>query len=268
VIVREIRARSILTRSNLPGADFCINPYVGCSHACPYCYARFMARYAERVEPWGEFVDVKVNAAELLRTKLAGMRRPEGEVLIGTVTDAYQPLEREYGLTRELLSLLPTTGFALTILTKSDLVIRDLDLLTAFDDCSVSLTITALDDAVRKALEPGAASPARRLEALRQLKAHGISSRVFIGPILPGLTDLVAVIAAVAPYADSICGEVLNLKALDFHRTDEALRRHFPDKRAAFWSAARSPAYWDGVEREMERLCAAHKVNFIALFRH
>lgn len=268
MLVREVRARSILTRSNLPGADFCINPYLGCSHACRYCYARFMARYAERAEPWGEFVDVKVNAAELLRTKLAGMRRPAGEVLIGTVTDAYQPLEREYGLTRELLSLLPASGFGVFILTKSDLVIRDLDLLAEFEDCTVSLTITATDDAVRRALEPGAALPARRLEALRQLKVHGIATRVFIGPILPGLTDLAAVVAAVAPYADGVCGEVLNLKALDYGRTDEALRRSFPEKRAAFWASARSAAYWDGVEQELESLCAAHKVRFIDLYRH
>jgi DNA repair photolyase len=268
MLVREIRAKSALTKSNIPGADFCINPYVGCTHGCRYCYARFMAKYVDHGEPWGEFVDVKVNAAEVLRRQLERSRETGGSVLIGTVTDAYQPLERELGLTRAVLGTLSGEGFDVSILTKSDLVVRDVDVLRELGNCAVDLTITSLDDDVRAALEPGAPSPARRLEALRVLHDNGVRTYVSVAPALPTFTNLRAIFEAVRGFADGVRGESLNVRAVDWGRLEAALRRHFPGRGAALKKAATSPDYWDGVEAEFERLCAEFEVPSIGFYRH
>ena len=121
--VKEINAKSVLTKSNLPESDYCINPYVGCLHGCKYCYARFMRRFTGHKEKWGEFLDVKINAPQVLEKELSRKKRKKGRVLLGRVTDAYQPVERKYKITRELLKILLRHQFPVSILTKSDLVL-------------------------------------------------------------------------------------------------------------------------------------------------
>ncbi|MBE0617498.1 MAG: radical SAM protein, partial [Proteobacteria bacterium] len=127
VVLREIHAKSILSRSRIPGATYCVNPYVGCAHACRYCYASFMKRFTGHAEPWGEFVDARVNAREVLERQVR--RAPPGPVLLSTVTDPYQPAEERYRLTRAFLEVLLRSGFPVDVLTKSPLVLKDLDLL-------------------------------------------------------------------------------------------------------------------------------------------
>ncbi|NIT36127.1 MAG: radical SAM protein [candidate division Zixibacteria bacterium] len=268
MVIREIRAKSILTKSNIPGVDFCINPYVGCAHACLYCYARFMKRFTGHDEPWGEFVDVKVNAAALLRERLTTMRNPQGYVLVGSVTDPYQPLERKYELTRGIMRELAASPFDVTVLTKSDLVTRDVDVLADFERCTVEFSITGVDEEVAAALEPGAASPARRLAALRELHEAGVATRVFVSPILPGLTNLYAVFEAVRGFTGGISAETLNVSAADWPRLAAAFRKSFPDRFPAFRENARSPDYWDGVEAEFGRLCAELGVPASGFYRH
>lgn len=268
MFVREIQAKAILTKSNIPGADFCINPYVGCSHACRYCYARFMTEYTGHDEPWGEFVDVRVNAVEALRRQLERRRKKGGTVLVGTVTDAYQPLERELGLTGAVLAALAGEGFDVTILTKSDLVARDVETLRELDSCAVEMTITTLDDDVRTAFEPGAPSPARRLEALRFLRDKGVRTSVSVGPVLPAFTDLRGIFSAVRGVVDGIRGESLNVRAVDWVRFGAALRRYFPGRAAAFSRAIASASYWDGVEAEFEGLCAELELPSRGFYRH
>ena len=126
MIVREVSARTILTKTGIPGVDWCLNPYIGCQHACVYCYATFMKKYSAHEEAWGEFVDAKINAPELLRRELR--RRREGEVMLSSVTDCYQPLEARFKLTRACLELLALSTLEVSVLTKSDLVVRDLDI--------------------------------------------------------------------------------------------------------------------------------------------
>lgn len=270
ILVREIRAKSILTKSNIPGADFCVNPYVGCAHGCRYCYARFMKRFTGHDEPWGEFVDVRVNAVELLHKRLVSMRDQGGLVLVGTVTDAYQPLERKYELTRGILRELAASSFDVTVLTKSDVVVRDVDVLADFERCEVEFSITGVDERVAAALEPGAASPARRLAALRKLHEAGVATRVFVSPILPGLTDLRAVFEAVRGLAEGISAETLNVVAADWGRLAAALEK-LPggaDLFREFWKSARSPAYWDDVEREFAALAREFGIPLGGFHRH
>ena len=181
--VKEVRAKSILNKSKI--FDYCLNPYTGCQINCTYCYARlFMRRYSGHSEAWGEFVDVKVNAPELLKNQLAKAKK--GTVWISSVCDPYQPLEAQYALTRCCLKELAKRQFPANIQTKSKLVLRDLDLFQEFETVEVGFTITTDDEQVARLFEPRAASVEERLAALETIHSSGIKTFAFVGPLLPG----------------------------------------------------------------------------------
>ncbi|NVM25935.1 MAG: radical SAM protein [Desulfobacterales bacterium] len=181
--VKEVRAKSILNKSKI--FDYCLNPYTGCQINCTYCYARlFMRRYSGHSEAWGEFVDVKVNAPELLKNQLAKAKK--GTVWISSVCDPYQPLEAQYALTRCCLKELVKRQFPANIQTKSKLVLRDLDLFQEFETVEVGFTITTDDEQVARLFEPRAASVEERLRALETIHSSGIKTFAFVGPLLPG----------------------------------------------------------------------------------
>lgn len=182
--VREIQCRSLLNTCDI--GDYSFNCYVGCSHACGYCYARYMQRFHPHEEPWGTFVDVKINAAQALARQLRRLK--PGSVFTCSACDGWQPIEREYRLTRECCRLLLDAGFQLTVLTKSKLVLRDLDLFKGRPVC-VGVTITTPDESWARIWEPGASSVAARLEVLRQARAAGFETSVMFGPLLPGISD-------------------------------------------------------------------------------
>jgi len=204
--ITEKNARSILTRTNIPGIDYCLNPYVGCAHACRYCYATFMSKYSGHTEPWGSFVDVKKNAVGLLRKALR--RKCEGEVILSSVTDPYQPVEKTYHLTRGCLELLAASRLKVSILTKSHLVERDLDLLERMNNVEVGLTITTDSERTRRIFEPGSSSIAERLEVLRNLHRHRVPTYVFIGPVLP--LDAERLAQAIAPFTGRVLIDRMN----------------------------------------------------------
>jgi DNA repair photolyase len=183
LIVKKIKVKSVLTRSGIPGVDYCINPYVGCFHGCRYCYATFMKRFTGHTEAWGSFVDVKINAPEVLQRQL--QRKKKGRVMISSVTDAYQPIEARYKLTRKCLEVLLEHQFPVDILTKSPLVLRDMDLIKEFKDIEVGVTITTNDEKIRKIFEPKAPSITARINTLKKLHNNGINTYAFIGPVLP-----------------------------------------------------------------------------------
>lgn len=208
LIIKEIKVKSVLTKSGIPGADYCINPYVGCFHGCRYCYATFMKRFTNHTEPWGGFVDVKINAAEVLEKQLK--RAEKGSVIISSVTDAYQPIEARYKITRKCLEVLLQYQhqFSVDILTKSPLVLRDMDLIKRFKDIYVGITITTDDEDMRKVFEPNAPSISARINALKKLHDNGIETYAFIGPVLP--TNPEALAKRIKPYADSIIIDRMN----------------------------------------------------------
>jgi DNA repair photolyase len=184
--VRLVQCRSALSRSRLPGLDWALNPYRGCGHACAYCYAQDVTRF-EVGRPWGETIEVKVNLVQRLKRELES--RVEGVYGIGTVTDPYQPIEKEYELTRGSLSLLRRSGARVSVLTKSDLVLRDVDLLRSWHDAEVGMSISCLDDSVARIVEPRAPPPNRRLRALAALASEGVSTYLMFAPVIPGLGD-------------------------------------------------------------------------------
>ena len=182
-IIKEIQVRSVLSKTGIPGMKYCINPYVGCAHACRYCYATFMKRFTGHLEPWGSFVDVKINAPEVLRRELK--RAEKGGIILSSVTDPYQPLEAKYQITRKCLEVLTLFQFPVDILTKSPLVLRDIDIISRLKDAEVGITITTDDERIRKIFEPKAPTVHVRIEALKKLHETGIKTYAFIGPVLP-----------------------------------------------------------------------------------
>jgi len=204
--IQEIKAKSILTRSGIPGVDYCINPYVGCFHGCRYCYATFMKRFTGHTEAWGSFVDVKVNSPEVLQRQL--QRKARGRVMISSVTDAYQPIEAKYKLTRKCLEVLLQYQFPVDILTKSPLVLRDLDLIKEFKDIEVGVTVTTNDEKIRKVFEPKAPSITARINTLKKLHNNGINTYAFIGPVLPMNPE--ALLENINPHVDSIIIDRMN----------------------------------------------------------
>ena len=204
--VSKVNARTILSKTNIPGIDYCINPYTGCAHACHYCYATFMKKFAGHQEPWGSFVDVKVNAVGLLKKALR--REHAGEVMLSSVTDPYQPVEATYKLTRGCLDLLSLSRLKVSILTKSDLVTRDIDILTRMNDVDVGLTVATDDEAMKRLFEPASPPVKSRITALRSLSEAGIATYAFVGPILPMNPEKLA--DAVAPYARRVLVDRMN----------------------------------------------------------
>lgn len=214
LLVKEVCAKSILSPSKI--YPWVVNPYTGCQHGCSYCYARFMKRVTGHREPWGEFVDVKINAPEVLRVEIKKKRR--GRVWVSGVCDPYQPLEAQYRLTRQCLEILVHNSWPVIIQTRSPLVLRDLDILREAPDVEVGLSVTTADDAIRKLFEPGAPPIPDRIRALGELHDAGIRTYAMIAPVLPGAEGL----------ADLLKGKIdyVLIDRMNYHYADRVYRDH------------------------------------------
>jgi DNA repair photolyase len=212
--IREIKAKSVLSKSQV--YDYALNPYVGCGHGCIYCYAKFMKRFTGHTENWGDFVDVKINAPELLTREVK--KKKAGRVWISGVCDPYQPLEKRYMITMKCLSILVENGWPFTIQTKSPLVLRDIEILKRASDAEVGFTITTADEKIRRIFEPGAPPGKKRIEALAELHSAGIRTFAMIAPVLPGAEGLVA----------QLKGRVDNviIDRLNYHYADWLYKKH------------------------------------------
>jgi DNA repair photolyase len=191
MIIREIQAKSVLSSSKI--YDYTVNPYTGCAHSCSYCYARFMKRFTGHKEPWGEFVDVKINAPDVLALEIR--KKTPGTVWVSGVCDPYQPVERRYRLTRQCIAIITRSGWPLVVQTRSPLVVRDLDVLTSAPDVEVGMSVTTADDAVRKIFEPRAPAIEARIDALARLHQARVRTFAMVAPLLPGAEDLPGLLA-------------------------------------------------------------------------
>ncbi len=260
--VAEVEAKSLLNKSGI--TDWAVNCYAGCQHGCRYCYARFATRFTHPGEPWGSFVDVKVNAPELLEREV--QRRRVGPVFVSSVCDAWQPLEARYGLTRRCLEILLHHGFPVHTLTKSALAIRDLDLLAAFpEQVEFGVTITTLDPVLARHLEPVAASPLKRLDLLARAREKGLRSYAFLGPLMPRLADtteqLTPLLKAIREIGvDYFLVDRLNPRYGMWPDVKGFLQRHHPGligeyRRILFENRYRAE-YTDGLRATLQRLIA------------
>lgn len=267
IMINEIQASSIIIKSNLPDADYVINPYVGCTHGCIYCYARFMKRFTGHKEDWGKFVDIKINALDLIPAK--SDKYVGKSVFLSSVTDAYMPIERKYKLTRRILKKLIALQPNLGIQTKSDLVVRDIDLLRKFKGCEVGFTITTLDDSVRREIEPFTSSVENRIKALKQLKEAGIKTYVFIGPILPFLTNWKLIIQKTKQFCDLYMFENLNISGTVWASVKAWLESKHPDLLSKYEQIFRKNSrYWKEVEKEIRDFCKKEGVVGKLYFEH
>ncbi len=216
--VAEERARSIIARNDSPDIPFeqSINPYRGCEHGCIYCYAQPSHAYLE-LSPGLDFetrLFAKTNAVQLLRDELSKKSYVPKPIAFGTNTDAYQPIERRYRIMRGLLEVLAACNHPLTIVTKAALIERDIDLLAPMAKKSLVkafVSVTTLDHKLARALEPRAASPSRRIDAIRALVTAGIPTGVMVAPVIPALTDksLEAILEAAAGAGAIMAGWIM-----------------------------------------------------------
>lgn len=224
--VNEIKISEILQSSSIPDADYEINPYVGCVYNCIYCYAKHVQDSSNHIKPWGSFIDVKTNAAELINEQKGYYSKKD--IFIGSVTDPYPPCEKEYRVTRAILEKLVPLKPKLSIQTKSDMVLRDIDLFKQFDQFYVGLAITTLDNNIRSTMEDAAASVEQRLTALKQLKRKGLGTYIFIGPLLPRITDWKAIIKKISSFADFYFVELLNIEGSIWNAVKDWLKKYHP----------------------------------------
>ena len=224
-MIKEVKVKTALSPSKLPGLDYALNPYMGCEHACVYCYAPSVIHWDKG--KWGELVEVKVNLPRILSKELR--MKKKGVVGLGTVTDPYQPAEKKYEITRRCLELLLLHDFPVCIQTKSSLVLRDMDLLKRFSNLEVGVTLTALDERVREKIEPGASSVEGRLRALEELSKNGINTWVFLGPVMPYITDVEALVDAIAKVKPKyVLMDKLRLKEGVWDNTIRFIEEFFP----------------------------------------
>jgi len=249
-VVRETTCKTILNRTSL--GEYSLNCYTGCSHACVYCYARYMQRFHPHEEPWGAFVDVKVNAVEALERQLR--RLPPGEVFVSSACDGWQPIEKERQLTRECCRRLLDHGFQLNILTKNRLVLRDFDLFEG-RPARVGVTVTTPKENMAALWEPDASPVEERWNVIEQARELGLETAVMFGPLLPFLSDDPRSIEALLQQAgdldvDVIWFDMLNPRPKVWESVQALLRRKYPDLveryRRVLFSPVVRKAYCEG----------------------
>jgi len=262
--VREIKAKSIIQRSKL-NVNYVINPYVGCVHGCIYCYAQFMKRFTNHREPWGKFLDVKINAADLIPKNYDKFKNKS--FCISSVTDPYQPAEKKYQLTRRILEKLIPFDPNLCLMTKSDLIIRDIDLLKRFKRCIIGVSLSLLNDLIRKKIEPFAPSITRRINTLEQLKKAGIKTFLFVSPLLPGLTDWKNIVEKTKNFVDEFWFENLNLYPNLRYNIFRWLKNYHPELESKYKEIYFTRNnYWDLIEKEIENYGKEKLLNFKIYF--
>lgn len=244
--IKEIEGKSILSKSNLPVCEYSANPYVGCTHACKYCYASFMKRFTGHTEDWGTFLDIKY----CKEIKNPGKYKDK-ELFIGSVTDPYNPQEEIYGRTRALLEQLKGSGAKLSIATKSDLILRDLDLIKTFPNARVSWSVNTLDESFREDMDH-AVSVERRLAAMKAFYLAGVRTTCFISPIFPGITDSKVIIRRAMSQCNLIWLENLNLRGSYKAVIMDYIKEKYPQLTSLYHEIydCRDRSYWVSLDKE------------------
>ena len=263
IACRTVRVKNLLTPSKLPGVDYVINPYVGCPHKCLYCYAEFMKRFSDHTEDWGDFTDVKIPDTPIPLRRLTGKR-----LVISSVTDPYNAFEKRHGITRSVLEQLAGVPVAITLITKSDLIVRDMELIAGLENAEVAFSLNSLDDGFRRLFEPRAPDAKRRLAAMRRLHDAGIRTILFMSPIFPGITDYAAIVSASSDFTDEYWFENLNLDNLAHNRVARAIGRHYPGLVPLYRAIYRDGdnTFWKELAHDIADYCTQHGIAFRDLF--
>lgn len=263
--ISTTNAKAVLVKSNLPASDYVANPYSGCPHNCRYCYASFMKRFTGHDEDWGTFIDIKEYDSCKLPKSLDGKT-----VLLSSVTDPYNPYEIRFHKSRDILELLADTDAHVEILSKSDLMVRDIDLLKQFTNLSVGISLNTLDDSFRRDMEPGAPSVQRRLKALEALHIAGIATYLFISPIFPYITDIGDIVETAAGSIDKVCFENLNLRGRAKQEILDYIAEKYPQYLDGYKAIYKKNdmSYWTHLESEINAMSEDYSIPFVNYFYH
>ena len=261
-------SKNLCTASKLPASDYVINPYIGCTHRCKYCYAQFMGRFTNHKEPWGTYIEPKKYISYGLPRDLKGKT-----ILIGSVTDAYNPAEKHFRLMPNILNSLTECYAHIEILTKSSLVLRDIDLINKIPDVSVGLSLSNLNEYDNLIIEPGASSAEERLNTLAELHSQGIKTYLFISPYLPGITNLIEIYQKAQNHIDMICVENLNLRGSykrEFLQIIHSIHPDLYDLYVQIYTEKNGAGerYWNSIEEEINNLKKLSSVPVISYMYH
>lgn len=256
--ITTVPAKTYLSSSKIPGAGFVINPYVGCPHQCLYCYAQYMRKFTGHTEPWGEFLDVKLCHSPLPARQLFGQH-----VLLSSVTDPYHPFEQKYQLTRQILTQLVQCQAHVSILTKSALVVRDIDLLKQLPACEVGFSFSTCNEKLRQQLEPGTSPVQARLSALKTVHEAGLPTAVMAAPLLPGMSDWKEIVEQCMPYTRTFRFDSLNMRPYFQHKLMDFVEVNYPHLlplyNEIYLQGKRT--YWEQLTREIDAYAAAHGLD-------
>ena len=264
MVEKEVVVKDLVTKSNLPASDYVINPYVGCPHGCRYCYACFMKRFTNHSEAWGSFIDIKRCDKPISKRKLQGK-----SVFLSSVTDCYNPFEEKYRNTRKVLEQLISIDCELNISTKSDLILRDTDLLKQCNNLKVSVSVNTLDEQFKRDMDH-ASSIGKRLETLETLHKNGIYTVLFMSPIFPGITDYKDIIVKTQRYVDEYWFENLNLRGSYKQDILDYIKSACPQLAELYDDiyVNGNMNFWNSLSFEIEEYCALHSVKHINYFYH
>lgn len=270
--IKEIECKSAIGKCGFPGGGLAINPYIGCGHGCVYCYARFMKRFTgHTTESWGSFVDARVNIADILKKQLKSPKYKGEQIYIGTVTDPYQPAEKKYGLTRSILQVLMNYDNPISILTKSDLVLRDIDLLKKFKDIDINFTVATFDEKWKKFTEPNSSTIKQRLRAAEKLIENGIAIFIMMGPYWPIFTDAEALFKEFKRIGISrVFTESFNTIGGNWTGVENILKKHYPkilaDMKETLFDKRKFYKFYNEAQIKINQLSKEYKIPVTIYF--
>lgn len=257
ITIATAPVKTYLSKSKIPGFDYVINPYIGCPHKCVYCYAEYMRKFTGHPEEWGEFLDVKTCDAPLKPGKLFRTR-----VMLSSVTAPYNPYEKQYEQTRRMLKQLAFCQAYVYVLTKSALVLRDIEILKQMPGAEVAFSFSSADDRFRQLAEPGASSVADKINALKTLHENGIKTAVMAAPLLPGISDWKAIVETTRPYTGRYGFDSLNMRPAYQKKVMAFVGTHYPDLLPLYADIylKEETSYWDKLEQEILQYCQTHHI--------
>lgn len=259
VVQDYARVKDYLNKTKLKSLDYVINPYVGCPHKCLYCYASYMSSFSKHTEGWGDFVDVKCTNKKINIYKIKNKK-----VMISTVTDPYNYFEKEFQITRKVLEQLVNSEAFISIVTKSNLVLRDIDLIKQIKYVDVALSISLLDEELKTKLEPNSSSIAERIETLKVLKSEGIKTICNISPILPGITNFRQIIEATKDYVDEYRFDKLDLRSSFKTRMFNFIKQEHSDLLPLYESIynKKTSDYFEKIADEIINYCNKNSIKY------
>ncbi len=253
---KEITAQKILSATGIKEADYVINPYRGCQFGCCFCYAQWNKFAQKKAGRWGDFVDIKVNAIKILEKELK--THLKGTIMLGSTTEVYQPIESKYKLTGEILKLLAKKKRDVIILTRSDLIIRDIDILKSFKNILVCFTLNTVDNDLIRTFEKTSPSADRRIEAIKTLADNKIPVYLHAGPFIPFLTDAEKLLSRLDKFIKRADFENLNQQMLTKSGFNKIFAQKFPhllkDYEKIYHSKENFDKYWNNVRLCLENL--------------